>query len=114
MDQAQSEFLNRILVKGFRAFGEEMRPPFHKELVERGLTAEEAAAFDAWLHSWFIADTQHITQIDKLTTAEHHTFDFILRVGHQDGASARYLEANREVLNPEAVRYIDNLLAQPG
>lgn len=87
MDRAHSEFLNQVVVKGLRAFSDQM-PPFHAELVERGLTPEEAAAFDVWLHSWFIADTQHITSIDKVATAERQKFDFILRMAHRGGAGA--------------------------
>jgi hypothetical protein len=68
-------------------------------------------AFDAWCHSWSIADTQHMTRIDKLSKAERHIVDYILRAAHLGGARARFLETNREVLNPDAIRYIDNLLA---
>ena len=113
MDQAHSEFLCRVLAKGSRAYDDQMLP-FAKELIERGLAPEEASAFDAWCHSWFIADTQHITHIDKLTKAERQKFDFILRQAHRSGARARYLELNREMMNADAVRYIDNLLAHPG
>ena len=112
MDTAQSEWLNRVVAKGFAAFNDQ-KLPFVKELIDRGLAPEEAGAFDSWCHSWFIADTENILQIDKLAPAERRRIDYILREGHRSGARRQYLEMTREALNADAVRYIDNLLAQP-
>jgi hypothetical protein len=41
MDHSHSEFLSRVLAKGFRAYDDQMLP-FTKELIERGLAPEEA------------------------------------------------------------------------
>jgi hypothetical protein len=108
---AESEWLNRVVAKGLQAYG--VGVPFHAELVQRGLTPEEASAFDAWTMSWWLSDAQYIAHIDKLTKGERASFDAMMRVQYTVGMRSKFLEINRQVLNPDAVRYIDNLLAQP-
>jgi hypothetical protein len=111
MQQAQSEWLNGVVVKAMRAYG--AQSPYEVELVRRGLTEEEACAFNAWMHSWWFSDTQNIELIDKLTNAERATFDAIIRGQFRSGFRSHYLEMNRDILNPDTVRYIENLMAQP-
>ena len=110
MQQAQSEWLNYVVAKATRTYGEP--PPYEAELVRRGLTEGEACAFNAWMHSWWFSDTQNIAQIDKLTKGERATFDAIMRSQYRSGLRSHYVEMNRELLNSDAVRYIENLMGQ--
>jgi hypothetical protein len=112
-ENAQSEWLCRVITKGAIAF--DTHVPQQDNLMERGFTAEEALAFGFWMHSWWLFDEQQIEHIDKLTTAERARFDALMRAQYQgDGAKRWFLEQSRPILNVDAVRYIDSLLAQPG
>jgi hypothetical protein len=111
-ENAQSEWLSRVVVKGMKAY--EGRVPNVSELVERGLTEEEAWAFGTYMYSWWLFDTQNIAHIDKLSKGERVRFDALMRIQYQGEAKRRFFEQARPILNPDAVRYIDNLLGQPG
>jgi len=64
-ENAQSEWLCRVIAKGTKAIG--VHIPLHDELTERGLTPEEAFALSSWLHSWRLFDEQQIDHIDNET-----------------------------------------------
>jgi hypothetical protein len=112
-DQAQSEWLCHVLAKGMDAYGVQL--PFIAELMDKGLTHPEAWAFVHWAQSWWLSDQQNITHVDMLSKAERAAFDSRLRAMYQaNSPRLRFLEMTRPILNQEAVRYVDTLLAQPG
>ena len=111
-EHAQSEWVNRVVAKGMKAYGVEL--PFIAELMERGLTADEAWSFLTWTQTFWLSDQQNITHIDMLSKAGRAAFDARMRALYQANSPyLRFLEMHRPILNQDAVRYIDNLLAQP-
>ena len=110
-DDARSEWLCHVLAKGMKAYGIQL--PYQVELMERGLTAEEAVSFNNYLSSWWLSDQQNITHIDMLSKEDRAAFDArMLAMYRSSEVRSRFLEFNRPILNPQAVRYIDDLLAQ--
>jgi len=88
---------------------------FVQELVERaGLTHEEVLAPYAEHVAWWSYRVQVIPYVDELPPEDRAEFDATTRSFYSTRYSRRWLEVSKSVLNPEAVRYIDNLLAQPG
>ena len=110
---AQSEWLNRVLIKASRAYGEG-ESPFIDELVRRGLPVEEARAVESHNMSWWMFNSQQIAHLDELSGSERAEFNNLLRHFHGMNVFSRYFDLNKHLLNPDAVRYVDNLLAQPG
>ena len=76
--------------------------------------AEEAWAFNSNTFSWWLFDEQQVEHSDKLRKAERNRFDALMRAQYQSGTKRWFFEQARPFLNADAVRYIDNLLAQPG
>jgi len=60
-----------------------------------------------------LIDTQIIAHIDQLSKGERSRFDALMRRKYEEPGYRRFLELARASLNPETVRYIDDLLAQP-
>ena len=113
LENAQSPWLASVITKVDKAF-DRVVPPAFAELMERGLTAEEVSTFITYVHSWWLFDEQQIEHIDKLTSGERARFDAVMRIQYQTiGWKRWFLEQGRSMLNADAVRYIDNLLAQP-
>ena len=90
--------------------------PFTRALMDRaGLTHEEAAAYASmsWAIWQYRAET--IQGIDELSPSERIAFDYGTRANFDArvNPSARlFYETHKRFLNPEAVRYVDALLAQ--
>jgi hypothetical protein len=90
---------------------------FVGELVATaGLTEAEAFRLMFDQEAWWQYRAQTIQYIDELSEGERVGFDESIRQGY---GGARFIEArwyaNRKAtLNPDAVRYVDTLLAQPG
>jgi len=93
-------------------------PEFDALAEQVGLAYEEANTWFTWQTVWFQYRAATISYIDDLPPGERANFDAALRMNYQvSPASRSWYEAMRTVrgfLNPDAVRYIDNLLAQPG
>jgi hypothetical protein len=117
MYQSQGEWLLRAAVKADAALGG-AHGPYLRELVDRaGLTPEEAYAvmFNnfAWWNSW----SQQILRVNELTVGERTELDGFVHGQYASGqhpSSSLWYEMMHPFLNSDAVRYIDNLLAQPG
>ena len=113
MDTAESQWLNHVIAKAMKAY--DVQIPFVAELTESGFTAEEAFSFFTWANSVWLSDQQNITHIDMLSEGERVAFDLRMRVQYQPNSPRRrWFEFSRPTLNQDAVRYLDNLLAQPG
>ena len=111
MTQATDERLGSILGKVSSVVGE-VFPPISAEL-----TPAEERTWAFWEFAWWQCRTQTITHIDELPAGERVQFD--RGVGAAYGLPGRgrvWYEHFKalQTLNPDAVRYIDNLLAQPG
>jgi hypothetical protein len=82
-----------------------------------GLTFSEAMAYNVYQVVWWQYRAQIIAQIDDLPSGERAAFDAALRLNYQhwQASSIWYKTAKSGgILNPDAVRYVDDLLAQPG
>ena len=90
--------------------------PIITTIVQRGGVGES----DAYMvhfhnHAWWQYRAQTIADIDELSEAARFGFDAQCRVQYApDTLQGVWYESQKRLLNPDAVRYIDNLLAQPG
>jgi hypothetical protein len=85
----------------------------HKPLLDAGLTNEEIGAV-IWREFAFWAYRQStVMQIHELTAGERAEFDISIRISYGHGVGRLWYSTSKATLNPDAVRYIDNLLAQP-
>jgi hypothetical protein len=83
-----------------------------------GLTAEDARLLGFELYAWWQYRVQAIAHVDDLPSSERVEFDEGLRRNYGLFPVERLWyevnKARKDVLNADAVNYIDNLLAQPG
>ena len=101
---------NATLMSG----GDKSPSPFMEEWTRRtGLTREEAIS----LHSESIARWSNVAQtflyIDELNPGDRAQFDGSTRFALSEHAYRLWYDLFKPNLNPDAVRYVDNLLARP-
>ena len=85
--------------------------------MEQAGPAEDARMLGFELYAWWQYRAQAIAYVDELPVGERLEFDEALRRNYGSFPVERMwyeMAKRRRVLNPTAVRYIDNLLAQPG
>ena len=113
MQSAGNELLPRANYKAHLALGG--RPhAIQQPLADAGLTNDEIGAV-IWSQFAFWAYRQStVTQIHELTVGERAEFDIAIRNAYGQGVGRLWYSTSKATLNPDAVRYIDNLLAQPG
>ena len=88
-----------------------------KALVEQaGLTLEEASSLVLMQTAWWTYRLQIIPYVDELPAMERTAIENQLRgtYGRPGVARLFYETYVKGAAHPDAVRYIDNLLAQPG
>jgi hypothetical protein len=112
--RADNAQLNGLVHRAEAAFGG--RPsPFMAELAAKAnMTIEEAS--QVWAHefAWWMYRAQVIPFADELRAGERTQFDASMRRGYTTlNVSRLWFQTYRNNLDPDAVRYIDNLLAQP-
>mgnify|MGYP001267531247 CR=1 FL=1 len=91
-------------------------PPFQSALMEQtGLTREDAFVLQNVQYAWWAYRVQVIPNVDELPAMERTMFDGAMRAAYeQPGPGRVFYETFIKVnAHPDAVRYIDNLLAQP-
>ena len=113
MQSASNELLLRGNFKAHLALGGQPHP-IYQPLVDAGLTDGEIVAViysqvASWAH-W----QSTVTQIHELTVGERTEFDIGIRNFYGHGVGRLWYSTSKATLNPDAVRYVDNLLAQPG
>ena len=89
--------------------------PWTQFVLEQGGTQEEALSISfAQFVYWSVAE-QNIGTLRDLSSGERSQFESALKLiyGGSLPVRAKWYETNKYRLNPEAVRYVDNLLAQP-
>jgi len=81
-----------------------------------GLTVPEAYRVSFFQMAWWQYRAQVIQYIDDLSEGERFGFDNSVRQSYDGSriASALWYANQKATLNPDAVRYVDDLLAQPG
>ena len=84
-------------------------------VVTAGLTEAEALRLMFDQEAWWQYRAQTILYIRDLSEGERFAFDESIRISYSpDGRfiGARWYENRKSALNPDAVRYVENLLAQ--
>lgn len=98
----------------------ETTPSGHASLMEElateaNITLEEASQVFSHHFAWWLYQSQVIRFARELQEGERAQFDWSLRRYYGISHSGQiWFRAMRNILDPEAVRYVDNLLAQPG
>jgi hypothetical protein len=112
--EQQDERLNRLVLQVNAALGAEPRP-FAVALAERtGVSAEDASLLLWNQISWWNYFLQIIPKIDDLTPMERTQFEVPIRAYYGSPGVGRvfYETYVKPQGHADAVRYIDNLLAQ--
>jgi hypothetical protein len=114
--QQLDERLNRIRVKADSALG--LQPfPFEAALMERaGLTEEEAVLMHIAEATWWGHRLNVIATADQLSDIERTSFDVAIRFSYGNpGIAQLFYEMHiKNRGHPDAVRYVERVLAQPG
>ena len=115
MAGASDEGLAHLIVKAQTAFGG-VNLPFVDEIVKRaGLTVEEAQRVYGYQAAWWQIRSESIRYMKELPDSDQEGFDARMRSIFRAGSLDRFwYETNKPIVTPDAVRYMDNLLAQPG
>ena len=113
LNRANNERLLALEVKARTAIGARLNP-FALELIERaGMTEEEALAVTFEQYAWWQYRTLVIPHINELTSGEREEFSQQVRgVYGSVTVAALWYQHNKTSLNPDAVHYIDDLLAR--
>ena len=108
--------IHALQVKANAALGAQPHG-FVLEVMERtGLTLEEANLLLRMQGAWWNSHLQVIPDADELSAMERTAFDGTLRATYGSPGIARiFFETGiKRTQHPDAVRYVENLLAQPG
>ena len=98
------------------AHGGVLRPPFVEYVLSLGLTAQEARLlFGYQAAEWYNTELA-IEALDRMSLGVREGTNRRIRTRFSKSlpVQAKWYELNKADLNPDAVRYIDNLLSQPG
>jgi hypothetical protein len=109
------EHLNALNMRAITALGGGSTP-FINQLVERiGMTGEEASTLSWHEAAWWLGRVQVIAQVEHMPPDERVEFDNATRwyYRHNPLSSLWYTETKATLPNRVAVRYVDNLPAQP-
>jgi hypothetical protein len=113
-NRINNEGLQSIRMKAIAALGGRYGP-FEAALMERaGLIPEEAVALGMDMHVFWLCQAEAIPFSHRLRDGERIAFDFGLRGAYASSPlGALWFASQKARLDPDAVRYVDNLLAQP-
>jgi hypothetical protein len=114
--RATDERLRDVRVKAEQSLGSmAISPGFVETMMALGLTRGEAVALACEEAAWWNALWPAIEQMDELSTGQRMEHELGIRNGYGgSGVRAIWYRGVKAYLNSDAVRYIDNLLAQPG
>ena len=107
------------ILQAHRKMNSALGGPFHPFVVaavERtGVTPEEAFRVYWTQHAWWHTRANVIPYLDQLSPGERTEFDNNTRSALGGNAVGRlWYESMKAQLNPDAVRYVDELLARSG
>ena len=112
--RVSNERVNSLHVKVAQALGN-APSPFVTALVERaGTTIDEAHMLQWEQMAWWQNQVQSVRNVSQLTEAERISMEQAIRRTYRGNTlPAIWYETMKATLNAGAVRYVDNLLAQP-
>lgn len=88
--------------------------PFERFAIEAGLTpVQSRRVWMIYRASWEMIEAS-IESMEHQSADQRVTFNQRNRVAYATGPLNKWHELNKQILSPTAVRYMDNLLAQPG
>jgi hypothetical protein len=116
MTRATDERLTRIVAVADAAFGRQPVVSITEVSNRSGLTRDEASAVLDYQYVFWTYRLQVIPYADELPQGDRVAFDNAVRRAYGQPGVARFYYDNylKVTAHPDAVRYIDNLLAQPG
>lgn len=113
--QATDERLMSVITRAEEAAGFQWTSPVGDFFTgELGLNAVDARRLRAWvMASWNNFETS-IESMDRLSPGVRREVDFHIRGNYRDNALlAKWFALMKEQLNPNSVRYVEKLLADP-
>ena len=110
---AANPSLSAIYVKAMATLGVPPSPVIQMLMERAGLTEQEARVFSALQMAWFQHRVQVIPHIDSMIPAQRISFEKATRGYFGMPLHRMWYEEAKATLHDHAVRYIDNLLAQP-
>ena len=114
MSRASSAELSGLYAKASDRL-EEVAPVIKVLMVELGFTKAEAMRLNFDQYAWWTYQQEVIPYVLALPPGERSAFDRSIRGVYRAGSVNRlWYEHSRNTLSSDAVRYVDNLLAQPG
>ena len=109
------ERINRLTVKAEAALGAPPGGPVLALMEQAGLTREEAIPLFMVQYAVWTSRAQTIPNVDELSAIERTQFETSIRMSYgRPGIARLFWEHFKQGTHPDAVRYIENLLAQPG
>jgi hypothetical protein len=104
----------RVQLKADTALGAQPNPIATAFIEQAGLTREEASLMAVTQTAWWTYRLQIIPYVNELTPMERTAFDNQIRgaYGRPGIAQLYYQTYVRATAHPDAVRYVDNLVAQ--
>ena len=114
MDKADDEEFRRAFLKANAVLGAQPFPAVAALMEQAAVTEETAFRLMSTELSWWNFRVQVIPYIDELPPMERTFFERGCRIYGQPGVARVVYEAMKPTYHPDAVRYIDSVLAQPG
>ncbi len=113
--EQRDERMNLLLVNTNAALGGKPSQSWVALMEQAGVTAEEASLLHSMFIAWWNYRLQIIPYVDELPAMERTMFDVGIRTTlNKPGVYRTCYETGKRLYHPDAVRYVDNLLAQPG
>jgi hypothetical protein len=115
-DAARQLFFNRINNDDLRGVYNKVVdvssiPFFTKLMTEKELTQDEVGMIFDEQFAWWLFYEQMIVNVDQLSDGQRHAVNRGLR-RYADGWDQLWYATTRDGLNPDVVRYVDDLLAE--
>ena len=115
MNHANNQRLTSTFLKANARLGGPVNPFVTTLMEQSGLTAEEANGLWWEQLAFWQNRVQAIPYIGEMTTGQRIHLDTVLRTQYGRTPVPRlWYETVKPQMDPDAVRYVDNLLAQPG
>ena len=115
LHRATSERLLAARAKVQASFGLQGSGAFFSSLEERGFTFEEVGALFNDEMAMLLYRQSGILHIEQLPTGERYAFDAGIRQYYGRSPVGRlFYETMKPAINPDAVAYIDRVIAQAG
>jgi hypothetical protein len=115
MNRANNEQFVGLYGRTLAALGGQPIPAIAILMERVGLTAGEAGQLVWEQMTWWHYRSHTIAHVSELTDGERAEFDRSVRDSYGKGALQRlWYDTTKPTLNPDAVRYVDDLLARPG